>query len=354
MPTTARWMIYGATGFTGRLAAREAHRRGLRPILAGRNAAALHKLSTELGLDVRVLDLGDTAHLREALRDVDLVLHAAGPFVVTQPPMLAACLDSRTHYLDITGELPVFENLHAHARHAEQAGITAVSGVGFDVVPTDTVAARLAQAQPDAVRLRLAVHAAAISRGTAITAVDLLGRGGARRRHGLVESEPVARRTWPLTHDGRDFTAVSIPWGDVFTAYHSTGIPTVETYLALPPRTGAALHALRGGVGLLNVPGVRAVLRARASRTPGPSEAQLRDGFSVVWGEVTDRHGHTRTAKLVGPDAYTLTVHAALAAAERTLRGEAPTGAWTPTRAFGTDFAETLPGVTLTLDPDRD
>ena len=346
-------MIYGANGFTGRLIAQEARRRGLAPVLAGRSSHAVRALGQELGLESRTFDLSNPAATERQLADIRVVLHCAGPFSATQQPMLSACIARGVHYLDITGEIPAFEHLHSRANDAAQAGITAVSGVGFDVVPTDGVAALLADALPSATRLRLAFLAGAVSRGTAITALEIIERGGMSRQQGLILREPVATRTWSLEHHGRQYTGASIPWGDVATAYYSTGIPTIETYMALPASAAMALRALYLAAPLLRVPAVRETLRQRASRAKGPTEEQLRRDHSIVWGEVTDAVGQRRTAKLIGPEAYAWTVEAALAAVNRVMTGSVPAGALTPSQAFGKGFVTTLPNTKLILDSDE-
>ncbi|BDP44480.1 saccharopine dehydrogenase (plasmid) [Deinococcus aetherius] len=342
-----RWMIYGANGFTGGLIAREARRRGLAPVLAGRSREATQSLAGELGLEGRVFGLDTPAEVARNLGGVALVLHCAGPFSRTHGPMLSACLATGTHYLDITGEHAVLEGLHWRGPGAGRAGIVAVSGVGFDVVPTDGVAAHLAAALPSATRLRLAFRGGTVSRGTAITMAEGAGEGGLSRQGGLLVREPVAARTWRVEHDGVTYKAVSIPWGDVVTAYYSTGIPTVETYLAVSPAAALVMRGSRLTAPLLRLPAARRFLRERAGRAKGPSETEMREGGTVVWGEVTDPAGRRRTAKLVGPEGYRFTVEAALASVERVLAGGVPAGAWTPSQAFGRDFVKGLPGVEL-------
>ena len=103
-----KWMVYGANGYTGRLVAAEAVQRGLKPILAGRNAEEISALGNSLGLETRIFDL--EADVASQLDDLRLVLHCAGPFSRTSMPMLDACLARGVHYLDITGEIDVFEN----------------------------------------------------------------------------------------------------------------------------------------------------------------------------------------------------------------------------------------------------
>ena len=144
------WMIYGATGYTGRLIAREAAQQGLAPILAGRNEAEVRKLASSLGLPYRVFGCGSSAQIASELGGVKLVLHCAGPFSATSRPMVEACLQSRAHYLDITGEIPVFERILKASQAFKGAGTVAIPGVGFDVVPSDCLIAMLKRDLPDA------------------------------------------------------------------------------------------------------------------------------------------------------------------------------------------------------------
>src|SRR6516164_10180234 len=149
-------LLYGANGYTGRLIAREAVVRGLHPVLAGRNAAAVSELARQLGLEHRVFALDDAAATRAGLAGMTAVLHCAGPFARTAGPMADACLEAGVHYLDITGEISVFEMLAARDTEAMAAGIMLLPGAGFDVVPSDCLAAHLHRRLPTAKRLTLA------------------------------------------------------------------------------------------------------------------------------------------------------------------------------------------------------
>ena len=230
MANRVEWMIYGANGYTGRLVAVEAKHRGLRPVLAGRRAGPIETLATDLSLPARVFDLGDARSAAAALADMAVVAHCAGPFAATSAQMIDACLTSRTHYLDITGELDVF--LAAQRRHADAqaAGIVICPGVGFDVIPTDCLAAVLKEALPDATHLVLAFDARTrVSPGTARTMAESfrLGRRGGRvRRNGVIEEVPLAHSRRRVDFTGGSAMTIAIAWGDLATAYVSTGIPT--------------------------------------------------------------------------------------------------------------------------------
>lgn len=345
--SSAPFLLYGATGYTGRLIAALAVARGLRPVLAGRSAAPLAALAGELGLSHRVAALDDAGALDAALADVPLVLHAAGPFVHTAAPMVAACLRTGTHYLDITGEIEVFEALAARDREARQAGITLLPGVGFDVVPTDCLAAHLRQRLPSAKHLRLAVYAGnAASHGTAQTSVLHLGRGAVRRAGRIVAVPPGNARITVDFGDGKPRTCIAIPWGDVSTAFHSTGIPDITTYAAVATRVARLIRAGRWFGPVLRSPPVQAMLRRAISRRiTGPTATQRAQGHSCAWGEVSDASGRRAQARWTGPEAYAFTADAALHAVNAVLAGKAPIGFQTPARAFGADFALAMAGT---------
>src|SRR5687768_7026139 len=133
-------LLYGATGYTGRLITRVAAEYGVRPILAGRNRAAVAALAHEHGLEHRAFALDDVAAMYRALGAVSAVLHCAGPFSRTSEPMASACIRTGTHYIDITGEIDVMEQLHARDAEAREARVMLLPGAGFDVVPSDCLA----------------------------------------------------------------------------------------------------------------------------------------------------------------------------------------------------------------------
>jgi short subunit dehydrogenase-like uncharacterized protein len=340
----AHWLLYGANGYTGRLAAERAVERGLRPILAGRNASALARLGTELGLEHRVFGLDDPARLREGLKGMTAVLHCAGPFVHTAPPMVQACLESHTHYLDITGEIVVFETLHQQDSQARAAGVMLLPGAGFDVVPSDCLALYLKQQLPSATHLRLAFRTPFVSGGTLATALEHLGQAPLIRRDGrLVPAPPGLSCT--VDFGSGLVRAMPLSWGDLVTAYHSTGIPNLEVYTAFGGRWMGLSGLLEK---FLRLPGVKPWLQSRIRRMGGPDAARRAQATSQVWGEARDESGSRRAARLQAPEAYTLTALTAVAAVERVLRGEAPPGFQTPATAYGADFILEIPGVVRT------
>ncbi|MGA8809555.1 MAG: saccharopine dehydrogenase NADP-binding domain-containing protein, partial [Thermoanaerobaculia bacterium] len=202
------FLIYGANGYTGELIAREAVRRGHKPVLAGRNAEKLAPPAKELGLESRAFPLD-----KPQLDGVDAVLHCAGPFVHTSAPMVRACIAAGVHYLDITGEIPVFEEIMARTDDAARAGVTLIPGVGFDVVPTDCLGAMLAARLPGATELELAFYSpgAEISRGTLKTMIESIGDGGAIREDGKIVRVPPAYDAKEITFSIGPRMAMTIP-----------------------------------------------------------------------------------------------------------------------------------------------
>ena len=344
------WMIYGANGYTGRMMVEEAVKRGLRPVLAGRSAASLEPLAQKHGLPVRAFALDNAQALRCGLNGIGLVMHCAGPFSATCAPMLEACLDVGAHYLDITGEIDVFAHCHAQDARAREKGIVVLPGSGFDVVPTDCLAAQLKRELPSADSLVLAFEAGGgPSPGTAKTSVEGLGNGGRARINGRMTRVPLAWKTRSFERDGEQRFAMTIPWGDVFTAYVSTGIGNVEVYMGVPPATATKLRRLRLLGPLLGLGPVQALLKRQVEkRVRGPSDATRGKTGCVVWGEVRDAEGREARRRLRTPNGYEITVTAALGIVARLLDGPAPTGGYyTPSALMGADYVLGLPGVSL-------
>ncbi len=343
-PTHDQLMIYGAYGYTGELIAREAVARGMAPVLAGRNEQKTGALARELGVEARVFDLDKDA-ISGQLADIDVVIHCAGPFSATAPPMIAACLASQTHYLDITGEIEVFEHLFAQHEAAVAAGVVLCSGAGFDVVPTDCVAARLAEEMPEAQHLALGFDTrSGLSPGTAKTTVEGLAGGGKIRRDGRIETVKLAAQTRRIDFGDGEKAAMTIPWGDVATAFHSTGIPNISVFMPMSPKRIAQVQRLNMIRPVLGFAPVQNFLKKRAGQVQGPDQSTREKRPTYVWGEATDANGHTCTARIKVANGYTVTRDASLALAERLLEHDSAGGAYTPSRLAGWRFVESLPG----------
>jgi len=340
-------LIYGAYGYTGALTARMAVEQGLKPVLAGRDAARLETLAQALNLEARPVGLEDTAGLDQALDGMEVVLHCAGPFVSTCAPMAAACLRTGTHYLDITGEIGVFEALAGRDEQARTKGVMLMPGVGFDVVPSDCLAAHVKRRLPEAVSLDLAIKLRGrASGGTLKTMVQNIGRGGAIRKDGVIVRVPTGWRTRTADFGKGPEEVVSIPWGDVSTAFYSTGIPNIITYALYPEMMMTLIRRFNGVEGLLARAPAQRFLEWLVKRQPaGPTDAERERGQSLVWAQATDPAGRTATARYKGPEGYTLTAMASLEIARRVVGGGAQPGYQTPSRVFGPDFALSFGGT---------
>ncbi len=341
-----RWIIYGANGYTGELIARAAKQRGLEPVLAARNGPAVKRLAAELGLRSMTVGLDDTGVLQEALRGAALVLHCAGPFSVTAAPMIRACLSVGAHYLDITGEIDVFEAAHALDAEARATGVVICPGVGFDVVPTDCLAAALKQALPDATYLALGFEMLSRpSHGTAKTAVEGIAAGGRIRSAGKIVPVDHAFREREIDFGNGPKQATTIPWGDVSTAYYTTGIPNIEVYTPVPASQIRMMRRLNRLRPLLKLGPVQSFLKKQATRgPPGPDRAAREQSPSFVWGEVQAPSGEMRTARIKVANGYDVTVHASLGIAEHVVDSQSESGFRTPSQLMGARFIERLPG----------
>jgi short subunit dehydrogenase-like uncharacterized protein len=323
----------------GKLTARTAKDKGLKPILAGRNEMKLKAVAEPLGFQHRVFDLSDRVKLEAALREVDAVLHIAGPFSTTSKPMADACERTRTHYLDITGEIDVFEALAARDMEAKKAGIMLLPGVGFDVVPSDCLALHLKQRMPDATDLKIYIGGLnALSHGTAKSMVESVAHGPRVRRGGHIITLSRPAKANCDFGEGPKPTIV-IPWGDVSTAYYSTGIPNIEIRMAATPpmRVAARLPALARKI--VGTSFVQSLLKSQIDRMPeGPSEAVLRTGNRILVGTVTNARGDTARTRLTTSQGYALTAQTSVEIARRVMAGEAKPGFQTPSLVFGADF----------------
>ena len=341
-------LIYGANGYTGQLILQEAISKGLLPVLAGRKEASIRPLAERHGLEYHLLSLEEKERLTDLLSGVLTVIHAAGPFQITARPMAEACIEAGTHYVDITGEIDVFELLKGYDQKAKDKGVMLLPGAGFDVVPTDCMALHLKNQLPDATHLSLAFASlgSAVSHGTATTMSLHLGEGGAVRRDGKIVAEPIGQNGRWIDFGVKRLFAMSIPWGDVSTSFTTTGIPNIQTYMAAGKDTYRLMKLQFLFNWLLRTSTIRALVKKQINRRPaGPSEMQRMKGKTLVWGEVVNASGEKKAARMQCPEGYALTAQTAVLIAQKILSGGFKAGYQTPAGCYGEHLITEVEGI---------
>lgn len=338
--TNPNWLLYGATGYTGKLIVEEALRRGHRPLLSGRSAEKLQALAAPNGLEWQAVSLDDTPALDSLLENKSLVVHAAGPYMYTARPMQEACLRKGVHYIDITGEIPVFEQTFALDQQARERGIVLISGAGLDVVPTDCLAVYAARQLPEADQLEIALTTlGGVSAGTLKSGLGMISQGGLVRREGRLQPLPLGlgAKTVRFSHAPRN--ALPVPWGDLVTAYHSTGISNITTYMAYPPRLSRWISLTQRPMQtLLSIKAFNRLAAKLIERTvEGPDEETRRTARSYFYACASASGNRQVEAWLETGEAYSLTAQTAVRLVEKIF--ERPqSGALSPAQVAGPDF----------------
>jgi len=334
-------ILYGSYGYTGKLIARECKSKNLNVILAGRNQEALQKQSEETGYPFEVLEIQDSTALKNLLLKGSLVIHSAGPFRHTAKLMADACLETKTHYTDITGEYQVFEMLAGYDQKGKTAGIMIMPGTGFDVVPSDCLALHLKNRLPSASHLQLAftMSKGGLSRGTKKSMTEGLGDGGKIRENGSLVRIELGDKSMEVDFGSFKTPTLCIPWGDISTAWRSTGIPNIEVY------TGATANMIKNAKRtryinwFLRMQWVKKIMLKKIDKQkPGPSDEKRESGRSFLWGKVSDASGKTFETRLETVSGYTLTAKTAVLIAEKILNGNFKTGYQTPAMAYGAEL----------------
>ncbi|HEY9597595.1 MAG TPA: saccharopine dehydrogenase NADP-binding domain-containing protein [Cyanophyceae cyanobacterium] len=345
---TSKMLLYGATGYVGKLIAESAKKNGLELILAGRNQSSLAAQANQLSLEFRVFGLDDENTIAQSLRDITAVLNCAGPFSKTAKPLVDVCLKTKTHYLDIAGEVPEFEALAARDAEAKRTGIMLLPGVGFGVVPTDCLAVYLKQKLPTANRLMLAYETqGGVSQGTAnIVLPNLHHMGVVRENSELIPARP-ALKSYKIDLGAGLVTAVTNPWrADLVSAFYSTGIPNIETYTVFPEPVRFLMETSQYLAWLLNSSLFQSVLARLIKTLPlGPSEEERANGKTRVIGVAEDQTNRKVTARLEGPEAYDFTALAAVVIMKHIVNGKTHSGFQTPASVYGANLVLEIPGV---------
>ena len=171
---------------------------------------------------------------------------------------------------------------------------------------------------------------------------------GAIRKNGVLVPEPVGKRGMQVnfTPWQQQSFVMSIPWGDISTAYLSTGIPNIITYTGIPKATWYFLKAQAGFNWLLRTHFIRGLVRTIIkSKSPGPGDAQRDKAVSLIRGIVRNPQGQSVTAFMRCPEAYSLTAYATLLIAQKILNGQFRPGYQTPATAYGENLVMEIEGV---------
>lgn len=340
-------VIYGSYGYTGAIIAEIAATSGHPVILAGRDPEKLAAQAAQLNLPFRVAALDDPGAMDALLADALLVIHCAGPFMFTWKAMAEACLRNGCHYLDITGEIDVFESLKKMDGAFRAAGIMAMPGTGFDVVPSDCLAALLKERLPDADSLELAFAGigGGVSHGTATSMAERAGMGGAVRRSGRLKPVPSAYLVQEVDFGRGPKPVVCIPWGDLSTAFTSTGIENITVYTAVDKSAIRILKLSNFLNPVLRTSAVRGIIKKWIdSRPAGPTPEQREKGRSIFRGRVKNAAGETSEAGLITPEGYRLTALTAWHIAMKVAAGNPVAGYQTPATAYGKELIFEIEG----------
>jgi short subunit dehydrogenase-like uncharacterized protein len=343
--------IYGAYGYTGKLIVDVAVKKGLKPLLGGRNARKLADLAKEHSLEYVVFDVANTEEWDKLLPDIDLVLNCAGPFGLTVEYVVPACLRHRSHYLDITGEIDVFSYIASLNKEAISAGVVLMPGVGFDIVPTDCLSAKLKEKLPDGTHLELAFQGnSGISRGTALSMARRYHEGGMIRENSKLINVPIAYEVRDIDFGGKKRLCITIPWGDVYTAYFTTGIGNIKVYTGVTKKTLNSLLSFKKLKWAARTAVVQWMMKSIIKkRVKGPSLEKRSTYTTYLWGKITNSAGKSVTMEMQTMESYQLTAYTAIEATKIVLDGAVESGYKTPAGAFGSSFIDQFDKFNLTV-----
>ncbi|NTF44142.1 saccharopine dehydrogenase NADP-binding domain-containing protein [Rhizobium rhizogenes] len=320
-------MIYGATGYTGRMAAEHASAAGTPLILAGRAEAALASLAASLGLEYRLFGLEDIAMIDRSLEGVGVLLNCAGPFAKTAERLMTAGIRNGVHYLDVAAELDGYRLAEALDDKARAAGVMILPGSGGSVAMLGCLVGHAAARTENPLSIRVAMHVSGgLSRGSAVSAMGSVTAETLARVNGkLVALTAASIRKFDFGSGAVDCFQVTLP--DLITIWRTTDVPNIATFVHL---TGEGFP--QGDLSAL---------------PDGPSEQErLANRYQAVV-EVTDAEGKVVRSVLDTVNGYTFTATAAAEAGRRVLAGEAQAGFQTPSMLFGNGFAETIADTTI-------
>ena len=342
--------IYGAYGYTGKLVVEAAVNQGLKPLLGGRNKKKIAALAKEFSLEFKAFEVSNLDAWDKLLPDIDLVLNCAGPFALTVEYVVPACLRYKCHYLDITGEIEVFSYIASLNKEAISSGIVLMPGVGFDIVPTDCLSAKLKERLPDGTHLELAFQGnSGISRGTALSMARRYHEGGMIRENSKLIKVPIAYEVREINFGGKKRLCMTIPWGDVYTAYFTTGITNIKVFTGVTQKTLNSMLSFKKLKWVARTAIVQWIMKTIIKkRVTGPSQEKRSTYLTYLWGKISNNNGDSVVLEMQTMEAYQLTAYTAVEATKLVLAGSAEPGYRTPAGAFGGDFINQFEKFKLT------
>jgi short subunit dehydrogenase-like uncharacterized protein len=351
----SRILLYGVDHYAGALASRVAAGRGIAHIGAGRDIAPVAQHAAAMAgsaatggpVEPRIFTPGDAHRIAGQLDDVGVVVNAARLAEADFNSLLIACLATGTHFIDLSAERATVAALSARDEAAKQAGVMLMAGAGFDFAAVDALAARLAYILPGARAVTLAVKRGLLLGEEAGTLIAAVRAPGETVKNGQIVAAKPAERRLDVDFDAGPEAAWLAPWhGYAPAARHRSVYSTIDCFEALPEPLERALTAggfrarlFRRGWGL------KRLERKLARRRTKLTEAQLKNGRAVVWGEARAPDGTVRRARLETPDAHLYSAEAAIILARRTLGGAARAGFQLPSAIGGAALVEEIPGV---------
>lgn len=341
-------ILYGANGYTGKLIAQKAKQDNIDITLAGRNESSIVRMAEELGFKSICFSLENVKENPELLSPFDILINCAGPFSLTAETMMKACLHSHCHYLDITGEISIFEMGYDLHQAGKDKGIIICPGVGFDVIPTDCLAARLKEELPDATELTLAFESVGgkLSPGTTKTSIEGIAKGGRIRLNGKIKEVPLGYKSRNLDIGNGIKSFVTIPWGDVATAGFSTGIKNIEVYIPLSKKKIKKLKWLNNFKWVLGIKFIQNYMKNKVDKNiKGPSDTERADSKTFVWGEISNGR-KTMMGSFETANGYDVTAEGALSIATYIIQNEIDGGYYTPSMLCGSRWIEDFSNTT--------
>ena len=321
-------LIYGASGYTGKIIAARAKALNLDFEIAGREPHKTRQLAEELAVDYHVFDV-DTAYAwQQALKDKQVLINAAGPFKFTAEQAMRACLKAGVHYLDISAELDTYRLAESLDGEAKAAGVQIISGAGL-FVSYDALVVHLSKliSEPEYLRVGFR-HYGGFSRGSVLSSKNIADLGLLIRRNGNIVNNPDPKSKI-FSFGEEEVECLPTPLGGIILSYKTTGIPNIEEFFSL------------------KLPATELPDLSSENLPDGPTKDEREAGRNGIAAEITGRDGKVVKAWVDAPSGYDLTPLSVVAVAHSILNGDFKIGYQSPGSAYGEDILKDIPNTYL-------